>query len=190
MAKPAALAALVDVDLGARLSTISTITIAVNALLLYFFGNSTHALALPNLASSSDTYVTSGATATFNKVATALNLITTSMETAITTSAGTASGTTIQLTFPTQLNAIPVGSKINVAGMTADWNGTGLVVTASSLTTVSYASAAVDAYTTNGTVTYSPVTPLLLQGGIDNNNWQTYWNNIVTYFNALVAAMT
>lgn len=64
-------------------------------------------------------------------------------------------GTTATLTFPAvgAADVIPVGSQINVSGMTpAGYNASNAVVTASSITSVSYASAATGAMTVAGNV--------------------------------------
>ena len=72
--------------------------------------------------------------------------------TAITVTGASGTGTTATLTFAAQTAAIPVGTLIAIAGMVpTGYNNGGLAVTASSTTSVSYASTATG-FTTGGTV--------------------------------------
>lgn len=70
------------------------------------------------------------------------------------TTAASGTGATATITFPVQATAPTVGSTVNVAGVTPlAYNGS-FVVTASTTSSVSYASAATGAQTVAGTVTY------------------------------------
>lgn len=114
MAKPAVAVSLVDVDLGGRARAVIDSLTAVNNLLVYYYGDATHNISVPD-QSTSARYIVGGGTMTWNTAVTALNA----------------------------------------------------VITAASLST----------------------TPLLLQGNIDNNDWQSQWNRLITFSNAIRTAL-
>jgi len=114
MAKPSAATSLVDVDYGYRLESVINTLTSVNAVLAYYYGNTTHNVSLPDQTSSAR-YIVGGGTMTWNTAVTALNA----------------------------------------------------VITAAALST----------------------TPLLLQGNIDNNDWQSQWNRLITFSNAILTAL-
>jgi hypothetical protein len=114
MAKPAAATLMVDLDFGSRVNAVITITTAINNLLFYYYGNTTHNLKMPD-PTSSNNYIVGSGTGAWNSSVLALNA----------------------------------------------------VITAASLAT----------------------TPLLTITSLDSHDFQSQWNKLITFNNAVLAAL-
>jgi len=94
------------------------------------------------------------------------------------TSTASGTGTTATITFPAQSAAPPVGSIISISGVTPSAYNGNWVVTASSTTSVSFASTATGSQTVSGTIQYGANYSILAS----NNAFASPYTSGVSYY--------